>query len=592
MALIGRLRPAVCYAIVSALTIALFIVLHVVGNRLPFDLAVERFAEEFRATSSDDWGMRGGVWQDRWHYCEFAAGVLADARAARDSGGGLREAIVLRTIPSPNDCDKLKAAVSARRLPEDVAYANLRHWMGGKALYAIALRHLTVRQFYVAIEALIYCGFLLVALALFLIGWRALLVGAPLLVFGLFVSALGRYSNIADGLPFAWALFATGLGAMLFRRGLRMSVARLFFFFAGMVSHYLWFFDGGNFVAATLIGLVVWLARQTNSPWQRIGRAVACVGVYAAGFAVSLGSRVALTSVMAEWFFQQFAERTANLLERVSDPWSEDLAGRDYSTFQALARIDAPTFDWLLFSAVALVLAATIAGYRASRCKRAFLVKMLGSGALFLPCCVHFLLPIDDPSRAARLAFLPLGLSWCCLFSVLTALPRQQLAAWGGGIAAALALSYAGTHLAYQWSYETKLARATVLSAAQENGAFSVHLFDASAGSGEAGLKRWGATAERELIYRRSPCSGEDLRGDFVLHLLAPSASLPDDQWRQLGFVNAGFSFYPDGQIFSGTCFTSVRVPDYAQSIRTGQSFYIGGNNFRAVWQLEMDLPM
>ena len=590
--MIRRLRPTVVYATVAVLTIALFIALHVVGNRLPFDLAVERLAEEFRATPGEDWGMRDGVWQDKWHYCEFAAGVLADARAARD-GGGLREAVLLRAIPSPDDCDNLKAAVLQGVWSEEVAYANLRHWMGGKALYAIALRYLTVRQFYLAIEALIYCGFLSVALALFLIGWRALLVGAPLLVFGLFFSALEQHSNIADGLPFAWALFAAAAGAVLLRRGLPMSAARLFFFLAGMVSHYLWFFDGGNFVAATLIGLVAWLARQADSPRQRVGRAAACVGVYAAGFAVSLGFRVVLASAMADWVFGRwFAERTVGLLERTSAPWPRDLAGRDFGTFQALEHIDAPTFDWLLLTtAAALALAAAIAGHRAWRRKQAFLVNMFGLGALFLPSGVHFLLPIDDPSRAARLMFLPLGLSWCCLSTVLTTLPRRSIAAWSGGIVAALALSYGGMHLASQWNYETKLAGATVLSAVQENGAFALYLLE-PAGDAAVGPDRPDATPNRELIYRKSPCSAEDLRGGFFFHILAPPARLPD-LWRQRGLVNTDFSFYQNGQIFLGTCYASVRLPDYAQGIRTGQSFYIsGGHNYRTVWQLETDLPM
>lgn len=597
------LRPAVAYAIVAALTIVMFIALHVVGNRLPFDLAVERFAEVLHASPANSAEMESGASQNErqpqvlmkqgFHFCEFAAVVLADARAARDSGSGIQEAILQSIVPTDDLCGNVRAAVLQGVWFEDFVYANLRHWMGGKALYAIALRYLTVREFHLAIEALTYCGFLSVALALLLVvGWRALLVGAPLLVCGLYLGALEQHSNIADGLPFAWALFATALGTVLLRRSLPMSAARLFFFFAGMVSHYLWYFDGGNFLAATLIGLVVILARSTDSPWQRVVRAAACVGVYAAGFVVSLASRVVLVSAVSEWVFERLlVERVVLLLGRVWTPWAKDMAARDLGTFQMVARIDAPTFDWLLLTAVAaLALAAAIAGHRAWRRKQVFLITCLGLGALFVPSCVHFVLPADDPERAARLMFLPLGLSWCCLFTVLTTLPGRQLAAWSGGIVAVLALSYAGTHLAYQWNYETKLARATALQAAQEDGAFAVYLLDTAVAGGEARIERPGATLERELIYRKSPCSGEDLRAEFELHLLAPLANLPDHS-RPLGFVNAGFSFYPNGQIFLDTCFASVRVPDYAQGIRTGQSFYIGGR-WRGIWLLESDLPM
>lgn len=581
------------YAIVAAVTIALFIALHLAGNRLSFDLAVERLAEEFHATHGEDWGMRGGLWQDKWHYCEFSAAVLSGARAARDGGGGLREAILLRSIPSPDECDNLKAAVLQGVWFEDIAHANLRHWLGGKAIYAIALRYITVRQFYIAIKALIYCGFVALVLALYLVGRRTLLVVSPLLAFGLFVSALEQHSNIGEGLPFAWALFATALGVVLLRRSPPMSAARLFFFFAGMVSHYLWFFDGGNFVAATLIGLIAWLVPETDSLRQRIAWAAACVGVYTAGFVVSLVFRIVLTNAMSEAAFGQFATRTGHLLERISTPLAKDLAGADFGIFQTLARIDAPTLDWLLLTAAtALVLAATIGGHRAWRRRnRGLLVEVLWLGALFLPSVAHFLLPSDAPSRAARLMFLPLGLSWCCLLAFLTTLPRRQIVAWSTGIGLALALSYGVIHLASQREYEGKLASARLLSASQEDGRFALYLLDTQGETG-AGPDRPDATRRRKLIYRKSPCSAKDLRSPLHLHLLAPTPSLPE-QWRQLGFVNTGLLFFASGQVFLGTCHASVRLPDYAKGIRTGQAVYIrNGHEYKILWQLEIDLPI
>lgn len=583
-------RMVVVYAIVAALTIALFIALHVAGNRLPYDLAVERLAEEFHATHGEDWGMRGGVWQDKWHYCEFSVTVLAGARATRD-GGGLREAIMLRSIPSRDECDNLKAAVFQGAWFEQVTYANPRHWMGGKAIYAIALRYLTVRQFYIVIEALIYCGFIGLMFALYLVGWRTLLVGAPLLVFGIFGCGLEHY-NIGDGLPFAWAFFSAALGVVLLRRGPPMIAARLFFFFAGMVSHYFWFFDGGNFIAATLIGLVAWLVPNTDSPRQRIGWAAACVSIYISGFAVSLASRVVLVSAISEGGFERwFARRTGDLLERISTPLASDLAARDFGTYQMLGRIDAPTLDWLLItSATALVLAATIGGHRAwKRCNRGSLVEVLWLGVLFLPSVVHFLLPVDAPLRAARLMFLPLGLSWCCLLALLATLPRRKIVAWGGGIGLALTLSYGAMHFANQQEHEGKLANARLLSASQEGGRFALHLVDVQGKIGEDS-NRPAAADKRELIYSKSPCSAKDLWAPSHLHVLAPIASLPA-RWRQLGYVNMDFSFYANGQAFLGTCYASVRLPDYAKGIRTGQSVYVGGTHgYTVLWKLEIDL--
>lgn len=580
------LRPALAYMSVAVLTVALFIALHVVGNRLPFDLAVERLSEEFR--------MTGGGRRDisRWNrtYCRLSTDVLAGARFTRDGGGGLRDAIFLRTF-RPLSCDNLRSAVFQGVFKEP-KYMYVRHWQGSKALYAIALRYLTVRQFYSAIEALIFCGFLLLALALFAIGWRALLVGTPLLTFGIFFSALDTHANLVAGLPFAWAILATALGAVLLRRGRRSPpiwTARLFFFFAGMVSHFFWLFDGGNFVAATFIGVVAWLALKKDPPRQRVGQAAVCVGVYAAGFAVSLASRAVVVSYLGErenMFHHMFVLRAGHLWERTLAPWPADLVARDLDTFRDLLRMDAPTFSWLLATAaVALVLAVFIGGHRAWRRNPALLIHLLWFAALFLPSCLHFLLPSDASRQASRLMFLPLGLAWCCLLGALTWLPGRQVWAWIGGVGVAVTLAYGGTHLASQWRYEDKLANARVLSASEQNGAFAVYLLDAAAGEGAAG-------PGRELMYRKSPCSAEDFSRRFVLHVLAPLASLPDRHgWRQRGFVNADFEGYQHGQIFLGTCHATVRLPDYATGIRAGQTLYLGGGSYRDFWMLESDLP-
>ena len=594
MALIRRLRPAATYATVAALTVTLFIALHVAGNRLPRELAAERLAEEFRATPREDWGTRRVAWFDPglflWHYCEFGAAVLAGARGGEHRDAMLRNAVVLRGLPN-YACDDLRAAaLHGVRLPP--GHMNIRHWWGGKALYAIGLRHLTVRQFHMAVEALVYCGFLSLAVALLLIGWRTLLVGAPLLLFGLFFSGVEFFGTLATGLPFAWALLAPALGAELLRRD-RRSAAGLFFFFAGMVSHYLWLFGGGNVVAATIIGLVAWLARGADPPRRRIARAAVCVGVYAAGFFVSLASRLALAISAGAW--PEIAGRVAVLAGRIwSSELSRDMDARDYATYLDLVRVDAPTFAWwALAAAAALLLAAVIAGRHAWRRGPALLIGVLWFAALHLPFCVHMLMPQDNPSRAARLMFLPLGLAFCCLIAVLTQISppsRRQFAAWGAGVGVALALSYFGAHLHHSRQYEAKIARARAISAPQEDGAFAVYLLDSPADGSAAGPN---AAPERELIYRKSPCDARDIhRGQtFFLHALAPAATLPTVEARRLGFVNADFPFYANGQIFMGACHASARLPGYAQGFRTGQARLeglAGVKKWKNLWQVEI----
>ena len=605
--LIRRLRPVGAYGAVAMLTVGLFIGLHVAGNRLPVDLAIERLAEEFRAAPGRDWGNREQQWGTRTHYCRLGGLVLAES----SSSDTLRDALFGRGGRGAT-CQTLQAAVQQGVLAFSF-HRGSRHWHGGKAIYAIALRHMTVRQFHMAIEALVYCGFLALAAALFLIGWRSLVVGAPLLMFGLWCSGVEYFGTMATGLPFAWALFAPALGVLLLRRG-PASAARLFFFFAGMVSHYFWLFGGNNFFAATLIGLVAWLARESAPPRQRALGAAACVGVYTAGFVVSLVSRLGISAFITDWR-PVFAARYSYLLERILEhPLARDMDGRAVSTYQHLVRMDAPTFEWWALAAVAAMLAAALmAGRHAWRRKPAPLFDLLWFAAMFLPSGLHFFLTSDNPPRVARLMFLPLGLACCCLLAVLTRLPRRQGAAWIVGIGAALAFSYGGAHLASWRKYEADLARAQVLSASQENGAFAVYLRSAVAedvkarkpfpvaSGGGSGEGRTDAP-DRVLIYRKSPCGTKDMRHAGFLQILAPSGSLPEDHWRwshemlpptgspwrQHGVVNTDFTFYGNGQVLLGTCYASVRLPSHAKAIRTGQTKFGG----RHIWRTTViDLP-
>jgi len=583
------LRFAGVYAAMATLTMSLFIVLHDMGNRLPFELAVKRLADEFRATPWADWGMRGGLVHDSFHYCELAGGVVADARAARNGDGtALRRAIASQTVPgperSPGVCDDVKAAVLDNVWLEGPVFANLRHWLGGKALYAIALRYWTVRDIYLAINALVHCGFLFLALVLLQIGWRALLVGTPILAFGLFFAGVERYFNVTDGLPFAWALFAPALVALLLRLGLRMSGARALLFFAGMLSHCLWFFDGGNFLAATLIGLVVWLVRTQDSPRRRVFCAAACMGVYAAGFAASLVFRIAIGvigNVTVDDFWEYRVVRYMGpLLGRITAPWPLDLRGRDFGEFQDFARIDAPTAQWLLLTtAVALVAAVLVAGYRAWSRRPEALFELLWLMVLLLPSGVHFLMPIDDPSRSVRFMFLPLAVSWCCVLAVLTRLSFRPAAVYAGGLGTAAAFVYAGAHFAGQWKYEAKLRNAARLTSG-EAPAFALYLFEAPTGD------------RRELIYWKSPCAGRDLVTTtgldkrLYVHLMADQADLPE-RAREIGYVHVDVSFYRRGQEFLGTCYVPVLLPDYVRRIRAGQALY---GRDEILWESEVEL--
>ena len=587
-----HLRSFGVYALTAALTFLLFIVLHLVGNRLPFDLAVERLADEFAATPFKDWGMRGGIDTDIYMFCEMSAAVVAGAKATRDEehnmGAALRSAFLLRTLPG-RPCDTLKAGVLEDAWSESPGLANSRYWLGGKALYAIALRHLTVHEFHLLIKTLIYCAFLLLALALLRIGWRALVVGAPLLAFGLCFSAVERYWNVADGLPFAWALLAPALGAVLLWRGSSASAVRVFFFFAGMVSQYLWFFDGGNFLAATLVGIVVWLACEQGRRGRSVRYAASCVGVYAAGFAVSLVARFVIVSSLDERVALGFETQTKFRWEQILAPRPKDLSGRDFGTFQEVTRTDTPTFEWLMLTAAgALAMAVFIAGRWAWRRRPAPLLEVLWLVALLLPSCLHFLMPSDDPGRPARLMFLPLAMCCCCLLAVLTRLERRQAAIWIGGVGIATAMLYAGTHFVSHWKYLSKLRHARLLSVAEEESAFAVYLFEPPAGRGEGGREGAGGHP-RELVYWKSPCNGgletaAGLKKEFFLG----NGFEANSTEREGRFVPADFRFYEHGQQFLGACGASVLLPNDVRWVHTGQ--YLPYADGVQVWRREIDL--
>lgn len=599
-ALPRRLRPVSVYATVATLTVAMFIALHHIGNQLPFELAVERLTEEFRATPGLDWGMRGGLEHDHTHYCEYSGTVLGGAMAAeRGIGSALRDAVLLRIAvrqAGPGYCDELKTNLLAGTGLEadNRSWANVRHWFGGKAIYAIALRYFTVREFHIAIKAALYGCFLFLTLALLCVGWRALLVGVPVLASGVLYSGVERHFTVADGLPFAWALIAPALGTLVLVRGWPVATVRVCFFFAGMVSHFLWLFDGGNFVAATLIGLVVWLSGEELPSRQRLWRAASCVGAYTAGFAVSLAARVVIASSVAEGVAAQwFTPYLGKFAYRLSSPMVLDLRARDFDTFQVWARIDKPMSEWLLLTAVsAVIVAVLIAGCCALRRRPSLLLEVLWLTALQIPWCVHFLLPTDAPPRTARMMFLPLALCWCSLLAVLTRLEFRRAAIYSGGFSAAVGLLYGGTHLAGQWKAEAKLQNARLLAAARGDDAFALYLFELPEGRRANGTDP-GQVAGRKLIYWKSRCAGKDLETAeglekrFYLHLMADEATLPE-RGRELGFVNADFSFYTRGQKFLGTCHAFVRLPNYAQRIRTGQVFYDG--RFTKLWGREIDL--
>ena len=90
---------------------------------------------------------------------------------------------------------------------------------------------------------------------------------------------------------------------------------------------------------------------------------------------------------------------------------------------------------------------------------------------------------------------------------------------------------------------------------------------------------------ERELIYRKAPCTPADVQAKFVLHVIpADPADLPPHR-QQYDSDNLDFYFYQYGERFDDHCTVIAPLPDYAIG-----RIYIGqwiAEKDRTVWEAE-----
>ena len=217
----GNARPyrlAWSCAVVALLATAFFFLLHHVGNQLPYDLAVERFRAELESDRPDPGHAKG--YKGMYEYCELSGIVMAGAMRAgqvgraEEAGGesALRNAIILKRLIPTHDtphldfldaevyCDLLEAAANGAVVPMGVL--KTRYWFGGKALYAIALRYFTVYQIRELTRIATHVAYLLLAVSLFLLSPKMLLLAAPLVAFGAFFSGIDYWADVANGLPY------------------------------------------------------------------------------------------------------------------------------------------------------------------------------------------------------------------------------------------------------------------------------------------------------------------------------------------------------------------------------------------------------
>ncbi len=580
------LKPASSYVAATVLTTACFVLLHHIGNQTPFAVVAEKIAAEIEAEPVA-WGTRREHVYNSWEYCYLIGAVLAGSAS---SPTPLHDAVFPRAMAQDRGlggdfCRELRRS-SAAALAGVNATANaeldprvaVSQWVGSKALYAIALRFLTVHEYHELIRKATYCAFAMLALAVAFLGWRALAVASPLLIFGATLSGVEYLSDVAKGTPYAWAIFSAALVALLLRLpAVPASATRMFCFVAGMFAGYLWLFGGANFVAAVLIGLVAWLRYATLPPRTRAARSVACVFAHATGFALSIGlcPVVRLVPTSPIWF-----DAVAKNTGRIFAPEERDVLGKDPVTWAELVQLSVRETILLIdCTVVALGTALLVVAYRAWRrdwgpCKEA-----LGIGVLALAPLVHFLLPNDNPYAAARLMYLPLALCWSILAAVVLCLPRPVYAL------AFLGLGGASFGIWLVWQHTSTTALLTALNSAADprirqiaDDHFDVYLKD-----------------DRQLILHRDPCEELDVRRRFILDVYPQHSPDPPAERKAEGHVETTVHFIRQGLFTFGTleqegCALVLDLPRYpVAAITTGRACCYEGEHH---WHVSAPLDL
>ena len=589
-----RLVPA-CAA-VALLATALFFLLHYAGNQLPYDLAVERFKAELASDLRDEGNAAG--WKEMHEYRELSGTVLAGARKAGEDST-LRDAVVLKSLYP------LEEVVSGAAIPE--YQLRPRYWWGSKALYAVALRYVSVYQLRELTRIATRVAYLLLGVSLLLLSPKMLLLASPLLVFGAFFSGVEYWADVANGLPYLWTvLFVAGL-ALLMRltRGAAASGAAggggdgaawpgtvpLYCFAAGTVSSYLALMDGHLLFAVTWIGMVVWFGHDALNVAERSRRALSCIVLYGAGIVVchALGQMVKAMFLGEEvWlvFWDGIAHLVADSTGGVSKHSWAAHGGRPIWASNPLLYLDffyaaywpsslpsgaVPPFVATFSLAASLCLAV----FEKRRGRSGLLWGVLWIVALMSTCCLTFQIIEDVPYRTARYVFVPLALCLSCLFLALPALWPPRTPHWRMSLAAACALSAILIGLlvvawAVSWYLTTFKSRAVgeMIESVEGMRPIASSFFDVY-------------LDEDRLVYVKEECSKEDVDAVFFLHVYPADVADLKGRRRQQGFDDLNFPFERAGLRSGERCAAvrrlrpSVDTPTAsayeAVAIRTGQ---------------------
>ena len=583
------LLVAACAA-VALLATALFLLLHHLGNQIPYDLAAQRFKAEFESERPDPGHAKG--YKVMVEYCAMSSGVLAGARQASEiakpdsnprpaqhadeqragrspqaNENAFRNAVLLKTfqVEDSTICRQLEAAANGAAVPKSMML--VRYWWGGKALYAIALRYGSVYEIRNLIRIGTHVAYVLLAISLLLLSPKMLLPAGPLLVFGAFFSGIEYWAGVANGLPYLWTvLFAAGLALLtgLTRRHVGCGVAGarttvwsgtvpVYCFAAGTVSAFLWLGDGHTFLAVTWIGVVVWFGYDPLNMAERSRRALLCVVLYGAGIVVcyALGQVVKamlLGEVVWSVFWRGLVGTVAESAGGASrNPTSHPLGYLDdfYAAYWPGSWPSGvvPTF----VAAFSLAASVAFAVFEKRRGRSGLLWGVLWIVGLMSSCSLTFLILEDIPYRTTRYVYVPLALCLSCLFLSLQTTHWRMSLATARKLAATL-LGLLVVAWAISWYAATFKSRAVdkVIESVENMRPIASSSFDVY-------------LDKDRLVYVREQCDAEDVAATFFLHLYPADVGDLYFNRQPHGFGNFDFNFEKYGLRGGGRC-VAVRL--------------------------------
>ena len=549
---------------------ALFFFLHHLGNRIPYQLAEQRFAAAEHQGSSHI--RPGNLYNGTYVYCEISLPILKMAERREAGENSFLDAVALKTLGREGaPCSRLKAALNG--VEQEELPFKARYWWGSRALFAIALRHFSAAEVRELLEVCIYAAYALLALSLLRLSPKTLLVVSPLVLYGGFFSGIRYFSDIVNGAPSLWAVLSASAVALLMRRQASSALAavRLFCFFAGMVSCFLWMGEGHAFLAITLIGMVTYFGgRHLGRPAAAI-EAASCVSLYLVGFAVSYALGFMVKAALQDGAWEEFwsqvihvfstqAEKTPSLL----DTWRQYLG---MFHFMAMGRRYVLAAELLtFFSLFALLVSAAFAalwifgrfgggpaaangglppsaGSRFEPSQDIFWI--LGLLVANVP---NFAIYDDIPARSASFLFVPFGLCASGLILVVLSMNRRGLLVLSGGLLASTAAL-----LLYLKIEENRFVNKIESSEPIMRSTFDLYLF------------------ADQLVYVKDRCAAREVDGRFYLDVQPRSVDdLSGGHWRR-GYEQLDFSFpsrYYSYQhaIRSGKCVLIRPLPGYEVS--------------------------